>query len=107
MDSDTARGFARLVAERLGVALANMAEPGPARLSALSVAVHPRAWDDQDSLATYLAAEISRALRSASTRAGGEPVGGEPVGGQPAGRQPVGGPHLPDGGPGMAGAGRR
>ena len=77
MDADTASRFARLVAERLGAALATWpaapgeAAPGGARLGALRVAVPARAWDSPDSLAAYLATEVSRSLRSASTSRGG------------------------------------
>ena len=87
MDADTASRFARLVAERLGAALATWpaapgeagpaeavpgeAAPGGARLGALRVAVPARAWDSPDSLAAHLATEVSRSLRSASTSRGG------------------------------------
>ena len=77
MDQDTARLFARLVAEHLGAALAAWpalgAEPpgsggaGATRLGGLRVAARPGAWDNPDGLAAHTAAEISRALRSAST----------------------------------------
>jgi hypothetical protein len=93
MDQDTARRFARLVAERLGAALATwptapgpgLANPGlaapagpatgpdaggPGRIGSLRVAVQARAWDSPDSLAAHLAAEVSCALRAASTPAG-------------------------------------
>ena len=82
MDADTASRFARLVAERLGAALATWpaapgeaepaeAMPGGARLGALRVAVPARTWDSPDSLAAHLATEVSRSLRSASTSRGG------------------------------------
>ena len=80
MDPDTASRFARLVAERLSVALATWpaapgeAAPGEAageaRLGALRVAVPARAGDSPDSLAAHLATEVSRSLRSASTSRG-------------------------------------
>jgi hypothetical protein len=96
MDQDTARQFARLVAERLGAALAAWSSapgprladtglaapagpamgpdadgPGPERIGSLRVAVQARAWDSPDSLAAHLAAEVSSALRSASMPAAG------------------------------------
>ena len=86
MDPDTAGRFARLVAERLGMALATWPTapgeaafgeaafgeaPGETRLGALRVAVPARAGDSPDSLAAHLATEVSRALRSASTPRGG------------------------------------
>jgi hypothetical protein len=97
MDADTASRFARLVAERLGAALATWpaapgeaapaeagpgdARPGDAWLGALRVAVPARAWDSPDSLAAHLATEVSRSLRWASTsRSGGS-------GAAPAGRR--------------------
>jgi len=91
MDPDTARRFARLVAERLGAALATSpaaAEPGgpgaavpgvagagpaapaPARLGSLRIAVQAPAAGTQESLAAHLAAEVSVALRSASAPTG-------------------------------------
>lgn len=71
MDRDAARQFARLVAERLGMALATwQSSPDAERLSGLRIAVQARAGDGPDSLAAHLAAEVSRALRSASTPAG-------------------------------------
>jgi len=86
MDPDTARRFARLVAERLGAALATSpaaAEPGgpgaagadpaappPARLGSLRIAVQAPGAGTQESLAAHLAAEVSVALRSASASTG-------------------------------------
>jgi hypothetical protein len=77
MDPDTARRFARLVAEGLGAALATWpaapgaglprGEPaGPARFGGLRVAVGPNAGESPDGQAARVAAEISLGLRSAS-----------------------------------------
>jgi hypothetical protein len=112
MDQDTARRFARLVAERLGAALATWpAAPGPGlantglaapagpamgphaggpgagRIGSLRVAVQARTWDSPNSMAAHLAAEVSRALRAA----------------RPAGRAVPAAPPAPPGGPRPAG----
>lgn len=63
MDADTARQFARLVAERIGTELAALpAASRPARLTNLQVAVPSRAGDHPDSLAAAMATGVSRAL---------------------------------------------
>jgi hypothetical protein len=95
MDPDTARRFARLVAERLdaalaswpaavsqevpdaevpGVAVPRAAEaglPAPRRAPprSLRIAIQAPASGSQESLATHVAAEVSRALRAASVPA--------------------------------------
>lgn len=68
MNADMASQFGRLVADRLGAALAT-APPatvppasGPARLPSLNVAVHQPAAAIPASLAAAIATEISRAL---------------------------------------------
>jgi hypothetical protein len=114
MDQDTARRFARLVAERLGAALATWpAAPGPGladaglaapagpaigpdaggpglgRIGSLRVAVQARTWDSPDSMAAHLAADVSRALRAASTPAGRAAPAAPPA--PPGGPRPAGG----------------
>jgi hypothetical protein len=63
MDADTARQFARLVAERIGTELAALPPAArPARLTSLQVAVPGQAGDNQDSLAAAMATGVSHAL---------------------------------------------
>jgi hypothetical protein len=118
MNPDAARQFAQLVAERLGVALATWSAepvpglagaelvalagpaagpdaggPGPGRIGGLRVMVQARAWDSPHSLATHLAGEVSRAMRSASTPGGSAPAGGRaPSRSAPAARTVPSGP---------------
>ena len=95
MDPDTARRFARLVAERLGAALATspaaagqggpgvagpgQAVPRPARLGSIRIAVQAPAAGSPENLAAHLAAEVSVALRSASAPTGSPAVPTHPV----------------------------
>jgi hypothetical protein len=63
MDADTARQFARLVAERIGTELAALPPASrPTRLTNLQVAVPGQAGDNPASLATAMATGVSRAL---------------------------------------------
>lgn len=63
LNADMASEFGRLVADRLGAALATAPPaPVPARLPSLNVAVHQPAAAIPASLAAAIATEISRAL---------------------------------------------
>jgi hypothetical protein len=69
MSPDTASEFGRLVAERLGAALAALpAASGPARFAGLRVTVPAPPEASPGTLATTTATEISRALRRGVTR---------------------------------------
>jgi len=69
MSPDTASQFGRLVAERLGAALAaSPPAPGPARLASLRVTVPAPPEASPGSLAAATAAEISRALNGQVAR---------------------------------------
>lgn len=67
LSPDTAGQFGRLVAERLGAALAAPA-PGPARFDSLRVAVTALPEGGPGRLAAATATEIARALRAEVTR---------------------------------------
>lgn len=68
MNADMASEFGRLVADRLGTAIATApratapSASGPARLPSLNVTVHQPAAPIPASLAAAIATEISRAL---------------------------------------------
>jgi hypothetical protein len=69
MSPDTAGQFGRLVAERLGEALAAAPlSPGPARLASLHVMVPALPGATPGSLAAATATGISQALRAGVTR---------------------------------------
>jgi hypothetical protein len=94
MDPDTARRFARLVAERLSADLATWpatagqegsgaAVPRSAWLGGLRVTVQAPASGSLESLAAHMAAEVSGALRSAGAAAPGPAAGGRAVTARP------------------------